>query len=137
MIDDPDLVGAQRRATIEEVIPTDTRTSDNKEQLFRFCAKVGGKTFEHLMTYNKMIEWRERDQQAEGIYRIEAITGHRKTKNGTYEVQMSWSTGENTWEPMRVIFQDDPISVSIYAKENGLLNTDGWKSCKRYVSNAK
>jgi hypothetical protein len=88
-IDDPDIVGAQRRATIEEVIPTNTRTSDNKEQLFRFRAKVGEKTFEHLMTYNKMVKWCERDQQAEGIYRIEAITGHWKTKKGTYKVQVS------------------------------------------------
>jgi hypothetical protein len=49
-IDDPDLIGAQRRATIEEVIPTNICTSDNKEQLFRFRAKVGEKTFKHLMT---------------------------------------------------------------------------------------
>jgi hypothetical protein len=84
-----------------------------------------------------MVEFCERDQQAEGIYHIEAITGHRKTKKGTYEVQVSWSTGEITWEPMRAIFQDDPISISVYAKENALLNTDGWRSCKRYVSNAK
>jgi hypothetical protein len=89
------------------------------------------------MTYNKMVEWCERDQQAEGVYRIDTITGHRKTKKGTYDVQVSWSMGETTWEPMWTIFQDDPISVAVYAKDNGLLNTDGWRSCKRYVSNAK
>ena len=34
-------------------------------------------------------------------------------------------------------FQDDPITVSLYAQKNGLLDTAGWKDCKRYVKNPK
>jgi hypothetical protein len=51
---------------------------------------------------------------------------------------VNWGNHVGTmWEPMRVIFQDDLISIAMYAKDNGLLTTDGWRSCKRYVSNAK
>ena len=46
---------------------------------------------------------------------------------------MKWDTGETTWEPLRVIAKDDPVSCARYAKDNGLLSTPGWKQFRRFT----
>jgi hypothetical protein len=133
------MAGEQRRAQIEEIIPTDQKTADQKHQLFRFCAKIGEKQFVHLMTYHKMVEWCERDSQGAGFYTLEAITGHRKNPSAGrgYEVEILWGDGTSSWNDLGLTFQDDPVTVSLYALKNDLMETAGWKSCKRYVRNAK
>jgi hypothetical protein len=45
-------------------------------------------------------------------------------------VVIEWENGEVTSEPLHVIANDDPVTCAIYAKENGLLDTDGWKRFK-------
>ena len=45
--------------------------------------------------------------------------------------------GTATWNDLGTTFQDNPISVSLYAQKNGLLDTPGWKDGKRYVQNPK
>ena len=35
--------------------------------------------------------------------------------------------GEVTSEPLAIIAADDPVTCTNYAKENGLLDLDGWK----------
>jgi hypothetical protein len=47
-----------------------------------------------------------------------------------YNVLMRWSTGEQTWEPTKIVSQDDPVTLAIYAKEKGLLDTPGWQKYK-------
>lgn len=138
-IDDPDVLGEQRRATIDEIIPTDQTTADQKHQLFRFRAKIGELQFEHLLTYHKMVEWCERDRQTEGFYKIDGILAHRKAPKAQrgYEVEILWQDGTKSWNDMGLTFIDDPVSISLYALKNDLLNTPGWKSCKRYTRNAK
>ena len=44
---------------------------------------------------------------------------------------MEWENGEITTEPLSIIATDDPVACALYAKENGLLNTDGWKHFKQ------
>ena len=36
-----------------------------------------------------------------------------------------------------MIFEDDPITMAWYAKKNSLLDTPGWKQCKRFIRNDK
>ena len=38
---------------------------------------------------------------------------------------------EVTFEPLNVIAADDPVSCAIYARDNGFLSKEGWKSFKR------
>jgi hypothetical protein len=42
-------------------------------------------------------------------------------------VLVAWETGETTYEPLRAIAADDPVSCAEYAKENNLLDTEGRK----------
>jgi len=40
---------------------------------------------------------------------------------------IEWENGEITSEPLTLIAADNPVTCAIYAKENGLLDLDGWK----------
>ena len=135
----PDDDGEQHRAKIEEVTATKDKAADGKEILLRFKCKVGSKRFEEVMTYNRMLEWVDRDMDKDDFYHFEAICGHRrnsKDKN-KWDVIVQWKSGEKDWNDLSVIFDSDPVTVSVYAKKHGLLSTPGWKRCKRYVRNGK
>ncbi len=51
-------------------------------------------------------------------------------KGSKYNIMIEWENGEITSKPLTLIAADDPITCAIYAKENGLLNLDGWKRFK-------
>lgn len=132
----PDAEGEQKRAQIESVEPTEEFASDGKERLFRFRCKVGEERFEEILTYNRMLDWCDHDKDKDDFYRILSISGHRR-KSKEWEVLVNWASGQSTWHGMNQIFQDDPVTVSMYAKKHGLLDTEGWKRCKRYCKNSK
>ena len=54
-------------------------------------------------------------------------------KGSSYNVQVEWDTGEVSWEPLYTaggkagIWKYDPVTVAIYARDNKLLKTKGWK----------
>jgi hypothetical protein len=115
------------------------QTADGKEELYKFRCKVGEKTFEHIMTYNKMLEWHNRDLDKDDMYQIEAIIGHKKDSKakGGYQLHVKWSSGETTWQDVTPLYQDNPTSVSVYAMKNDLLNKPGFKHCKHHTKNHK
>ena len=59
--------------------------------------------------------------------------------NGShYNIKIKWEdAGVTTWEPLTVIGKCNPVTCTVYAKENGLLNKPGWKQIKKYTSKAK
>jgi hypothetical protein len=90
------------------------------------------------MTYHKMLEWCERDAHKDGYFEVIGIRDHwknPKAKRG-YEVYVEWGDGTCTWNELGTTFEDDPVTVAMYARKNGLLDTPGWKQCKRYTRNA-
>jgi len=109
-INDPDERGEQVRATIESMKPTGNKTADGKEELFRFWCRSGEKTFEEVMTYNKMLEWCERDIERDGYFTISKLREHRKNVKASrgYEVLVEWGDGTCTWNELGTTFQDDP-----------------------------
>eukprot|EP00977_Amphora_coffeiformis_P020688 scaffold8375_cov88-Amphora_coffeaeformis.AAC.1 len=50
---------------------------------------------------------------------------------------MLWNDGSKTWEPLSMIMATDPVTLAVYAKEHGLLETPGWKKLKKYARRAK
>jgi len=40
---------------------------------------------------------------------------------------IEWENGEVTSEPLSIVAADDPVTCAIYARENDLLDLDGWK----------
>ena len=138
-ITDPDDEGEQHRAKIVDVGVLEERTPDGMQPLFRFRSKVGDKTFEEIITYNRMLEWCDRDKDKDDFYRIDGILGHRKNSSarGGYQVLVKWASAKADWRDLALIFNDDPVTVSLYAKKKGLLSTPGWRRCKRYIRNGK
>jgi hypothetical protein len=52
-------------------------------------------------------------------------------------VQVEWENGEITYKSLTTIAADDPVLCAIYARNNDLLNTAGWKRFKRIAKNDK
>ena len=57
---------------------------------------------------------------------------HRKGKDRKFEVLVKWETGEETWEPLRIMIKEDPITMASYAAEHNLLDQDQWKCLRPY-----
>ena len=70
---------------------------------------------------------------SEDVYSFNDITNHRKNSNGKWEVELLWSDGSSTWEPLSNVIVDDPISCARYAKEHDLLDVQGWKRLRSYA----
>jgi hypothetical protein len=43
---------------------------------------------------------------------------------------IEWENGEVTAEPLSIIAKDDPITCAIYARDNNLLDQEGWRRVK-------
>jgi hypothetical protein len=72
------------------------------------------------------------------------ISSHKKVTNkdpdykgSMYNLEIDWDNGETSWEPLKTIFRDDPMSVYAHATDNDLLQTDGWKKIGRMKRNVK
>ena len=58
---------------------------------------------------------------------------HHSYKGSQWNVMIEWENGEITAEPLSIIAADDPVTCAIYARDNNLLELDGWKHFKQIV----
>ena len=140
-ITDPNENGEQSRAKVIEAHPTGDTTPDGKDAILRFKCKHGDKLFDEVMSYNKMLEWCDRDLDKDDMYKIDGIIDHRKkqlpTTKGMWEVLIKWADGTQSWNCLNLTYTDDPVTVSVYAKKHDLLDQPGWRRCKRDLKNMK
>eukprot|EP00531_Pseudo-nitzschia_arenysensis_P008891 CAMPEP_0116125882 /NCGR_PEP_ID=MMETSP0329-20121206/6042_1 /TAXON_ID=697910 /ORGANISM="Pseudo-nitzschia arenysensis, Strain B593" /LENGTH=1908 /DNA_ID=CAMNT_0003619941 /DNA_START=154 /DNA_END=5877 /DNA_ORIENTATION=+ len=101
---------------------------------------------EDTMAYNEIMNFLHRDQlEEEGmVWKFRRVIGHRqvnhrdpKYKNSGTNVSVEWENGEITEEPLKWMIKEDPIPMAQYALDNGLLDTDGWRSLKRIANRRK
>ena len=86
------------------------------------------------MSYNDILDYVEREtNNKDGDYwRFRKIISHsllpgKKVKNRTgIELQVVWETGATSTESFEALRKDIPVDLAIYAKENNLLEFDGW-----------
>ena len=78
------------------------------------------------MTYDDVINLIENSDIYSSAEGFECLSGHRRQASA-WQVEVTWLDGSRTWEPLSIIAVDDPVSCARYAKENNLLNTQGWK----------
>ena len=50
---------------------------------------------------------------------------------------MMWETGAVSTECLETLYTDIPVDLAIYAKENGLLEENGWKKLVRLANRSK
>ena len=128
----------------------------NKEKTLRFIVQTdtsepGQKSVEEIMDYNELCELVEAQiaaasgDRSDELFTFDKILAHEgplsptdPSWNGSrWNVQIAWDNGDVTWEPRDIIHKGDPISLAMYAKENNLLKTPGWKRYKRTVRQMK
>ena len=150
-ITDPQENGEQTRAEVVGIEGLNEATADNAQRLYKFRCKVGDKVYEEIMTYNRMLDWVDRDVHRDDMHNFHGIRAHRvhpdpqgkkgmgleRASKGSYQLLVEWESGEVTWVDYKLIFRDDPITVALYAQRNGMLDVPGWRRCKHFIKNKK
>ena len=128
---------------IKEITDRDSRLADQPERK-HFLASINDDEFQEVVSYNEILDHIARQEETEeptDLWRFQRISGHQgplkptdKAYNGSpYNIQVEWSNGETTYEPLSIIAADDPVSCAIYARKNGLLDTPGWRRFKPFA----
>ena len=139
--------GQTIRAEIVQKI-NDIEAQNHKN--LKFVLKLGDGEIDELIAYNELCDLIEAQHEQELRGEIETftyrgITAHQgplsnhdpRYKGAKYNILVQWEDGTETWEPLNLILADDPATVAAYAKENNLLDTPGWKKCKKFAKRAK
>ena len=71
------------------------------------------------------------------MWTYDKIADHRKIKKRQWQVKVLWDTGDETWEPMSTIKEDDKLTLAKYAQDNDPVNQPGWKWARRLTKNPK
>ena len=130
----PQPDGQRFRARIVRAIEDHERNLASNSERTHFLCSVNDDQFEEIMSYNDLL--RSLEDDGEGIvWKFKRISAHQgpltpkdKDWNGSsYNVMVEWENGEITTEPLAIIAADDPVSCAVYARDNNLLDIDGWK----------
>ena len=68
----------------------------------------------------------------EDTFQFTEIFAHQQ-KKGKFELKVKWINGEETWEPLNILHEDDPVSVAEYAKQESLLYLKAFKWCNQFL----
>ena len=142
---EPEEDGQRFRVKIIEAIANNQHDLAERKENIKFRCSVDDGCYEEIVSYNDIIDHIENDQTNHGIWKFKSITAHQgplsagdKSYMGSrWNVLVNWETGESTYEPLHIIAADDPVTCAIYAKENNLLEEEGWKRFKRIAKRQK
>ena len=137
--------GQRHRARVVEMVEDHMANHEQDPGLTQFKISVGDDQFEEVITYNQLLDYIEKDPHKNIYWKFKRITAHQGPLNdkhpdymgSKYNVMVEWENGEITSEPLSTIAADDPVTCAIYAKENGLLEQDGWKRFKSIAKREK
>ena len=140
----------------EERMISNIRTSETEanEKLKIICKNMNGgdcteEEREELMTHsdacNHVCREQSKLEDGETHWKFRRILAHEgplthqdeNCKGCSYNLPVEWETGEQTTEPLNVVTADDPVTVALCAKENRMLDTDGWKNLRRTARREK
>ena len=134
----PEEDGSRYRAKIIAMIKDHKQDIVDHPELVKFRCLVNNK-YEEVVAYNQIVDFIEQDDTWDGVWKFRRIIKHERVWKGhprymgsSWNLLLEWESGEISWQPLhRVdkngIYDTDPVTVAIYAKENDLLDTPGWK----------
>jgi hypothetical protein len=122
------------RAHIVQAIEDHERDLAYNSECIHFLCSVNDDQFKEIMSYNDPLSSLEEDGE-NIVWKFKCMSAHQgplmpkdKDWNGSaYNVMVEWENGEITTEPILIIAADNPVSCAIYARDNNLLDVDGWK----------
>ena len=141
--------GCRFRAKILKRIKVHKKELEKDPDLIKFKCRVNDE-YDEVVAYNDIVDFIEADESWDGVWKFKKIFDHagplnKKTHShekykGTkleymgsrYNVQVLWETGDVTWQPLHNnddwgVYDTDPVTVAVYARENNLLSTPGWE----------
>ena len=142
---DPDEDGQSFRARIVRKIEEHEDKTNQHPDKIKFLVSVDENKADEIVSYNDILQFInkeiERDDSQE-YWRFKQLVGHQgplqpgdpRYKGSSYNVMVEWEDGSTTYEPLTTIAADDPVTVALYAKEKGLLDSPGWKRFKRIAN---
>ncbi len=141
----PEEDGSRYRARIVAALEDKDDDLAKDPMLRKFRCQVGDEELEEVFAYNDLINYLEDDHESEGTWKYKKILAHagpfkpgdKEWKGSRWNVLLLWEGDERTWEPIKILKEDDPVTLAIYAKEHGLLEETGWKSLKRLARRQK
>ena len=134
----PQEDGTRYRATIIGRVNKYLDERDKDPAYIQFKCLVN-KEREEVVAYSDIVDYIEQDQTWDGVWKFRRILKHakcsteeKKTFKCSWKVLVEWETGEITWQPLHNrakwgVYDTDPVTVAICARDNGLLDTPGWK----------
>jgi hypothetical protein len=133
--------GSRIRAKIVAVVNDHKDKTRTNEEWLKI--KIGDQ--EDIVTYNDIINYIEDDESftEERLWKFRSIVAHKNVsphdegyKGCSVNLLVDWEDGSKTWEPLHTkkgsnwtggIWNDDEVTVAIYAREHDLLDEPGWK----------
>jgi hypothetical protein len=137
--------GSQHRAQIIKTYEDRIRDSSHHPEMIKLRLRVRDEEFDELVAYNDIIRYIKDDSASDGSWKFREILDHegpiRKSSeryNGsTYNLLIEWENGKKTWEPLKIIGMDDPVTCAIYGKKHKLLDEPGWKRFRKLANRQK
>ena len=137
---EPQEDGQRFRARIVEAIEEQDAALAEDPTKRKFRISVNDDEYEEILSYNEVLNHIE-DVAEDGepaVWKFRRISSHqgplpstdKMWKGSEYNVTVEWENGEITDEPLSTIAADDPVTCALYAKDNDLLETSGWKRFK-------
>ena len=137
--------GQQSRARIVKLIEDHDYKLENNKDRIKFLLSINEDTSEEVITYNQLLDYLAKEDNNNIVWKFKSITSHQGPlspthpdyKGSMFNVMVEWENGEITAEPLQIIAKDDPVTCAVYAKDNGLLDTPGWKQFKSIAKRQK
>ena len=137
--------GQRHRARIVQLLEDHDANVNKNPTKIKFLCSVNNDQCEEVIAYNEILQFLEKDEEDDVVWKFKSIIGHEgpltagnSNYNGSsYNLRVEWETGEITSEPLDIIAKDDPVSCAVYAKENNLSDTPGWKRFKSIARRQK
>ena len=135
---DNDSGESYRVEIVSAIIDREAKLSKDPARV-KFICSVNHDEYEEIVTYNELLNHVNRgSDENEIVWKFRKIIAHQGPlsphsphyKGSRYNVLVDWESGEKTYEPMKLIVADDPVTLAIYAKENDLLDEEGWRQFK-------
>ena len=147
----PDERGTMKQARVVELINKfdDDLDKDPLRCKFRVAYEKNTPSSEdsHLdntMSYNDILDYvkRENNNEDGDYWRFRKILSHtlisgKNGKDDLIEIEMVWETGATSTETFDALKRDIPVDLAIYAKENNLLELEGWIKLKRLANRSQ
>ena len=131
--------GQRFRARIVECINDHETATQQTSEHVKFRCSINEDDYEEIITYNELMDFLQKNVENDAIlWKYKRIIGHQgpltpadpNYLGSRFNVQLEWENGEITYEPLRTISADDPVTCAIYARDKGLLDEPGWKQFK-------